>query len=63
MKDKTKKYKIYRFGVDTSFKEYDKHVGTYSATSKEDAINQHAEKSYEPDKREFMKGYLKAIEL
>ncbi len=63
-KEETKnKYKIYRFGVDTNFKEYDKSVGTYLAISEEDAINQHADKSYQPDKREFMKGYLRAIQL
>ena len=62
MRKHKNKYKIYRFGVDTNFKEYDNHVGTYLATSEEDAINQHAEKTYDPDNREFMKGYLKAVE-
>ena len=52
---------IYRFGVDKGFREYDIAVGAYEATDNLDAINQHAEKSYESDQKEFMKGYLKAI--
>lgn len=63
-KEQTKnKYKVYRFGVDLDHNEYDDHVGTYLATSEEDAINQHAEKTYKPDHLEFMKGYLRAIQL
>ena len=59
---KKNKYKIFCFGVDTNFKEYDNHVGTYIAMDEQDAINQHAEKTYDLDNREFMKGYLKAVE-
>lgn len=59
---KKNKYKIWRFGVDLNHKEYDQHVGTYTAVDENDAINQHAEKAYEPSDREFMKGYLKAVE-
>jgi len=58
--EKQRKYRVYRFGVHKNFKEYNEPVGTYSATSEQDAINQHAEKTYKSEDREFMKGYLSA---
>lgn len=57
---KTNRYQVNRFGVDGGYREYNIKVGIYNAISEEDAINQHAEKAYGKNNREFMKGYLSA---
>lgn len=53
------KYIVTQFGVDQNFNEYDKPIWSGEASSGEDAINQ-ASMIWPEDRREFMKGYLKA---